>query len=122
MGVNVLDIERAAKQAHEAIRAYCISIGDNSQLEWDKAPAWLQGSAIAGVRFILEHPNVKPGQQHEAWMKHKQQEGWVYGSVKDETRKTHPCLVPYEQLPEAQRRKDAIFIDAVNDYFDKRAE
>ena len=41
---------------------------------------------------------------------------------KDETRKTHPCLVPYEQLPEEQRRKDAIFIDAVNDYFAKRDE
>lgn len=33
----------------------------------------------------------------------------VYGEVKDGEAKTHPCLVPYEQLPPAQRLKDDLF-------------
>lgn len=33
----------------------------------------------------------------------------MYGPEKDAIRKTHPCLVGYLSLPEAQRRKDDIF-------------
>ena len=36
-------------------------------------------------------------------------DGWVYGKIKDAELKTHPCCVPYEQLPVEQRAKDYIF-------------
>ena len=36
-------------------------------------------------------------------------EGWVWGPVKDFDKKTHPCLIPYSELPLEQQRKDAIF-------------
>jgi hypothetical protein len=39
--------------------------------------------------------------------------GWVYGTAKDAEKKTHPCMVPYDKLPLAQRRKDALFQAAV---------
>lgn len=50
---------------------------------------------------------------HESWMRDKLAAGWVYGPEKrpDATPPTHPCLVPYAELPEAQRAKDAIFRD-----------
>lgn len=32
-----------------------------------------------------------------------------FGPVKDPERKEHPCFVPYDQLPAAQRAKDHIF-------------
>ncbi len=35
--------------------------------------------------------------------------GWRYGLKKDPAAKTHPCLVPYWQLPAEQRRKDGLF-------------
>jgi hypothetical protein len=35
--------------------------------------------------------------------------GWTYGQVKGAHAKTHPCCVPYEELPVEQRRKDALF-------------
>ena len=31
---------------------------------------------------------------------------WRLGPKKDGARRTHPCLVPYEELPLAEREKD----------------
>jgi len=42
--------------------------------------------------------------------------GWVYGEVKDVEKKTHPCIVPYEQLPVEQQSKDYIFKGIVDAY------
>jgi hypothetical protein len=36
-----------------------------------------------------------------------------YGPVKDVVNKIHPCIRPYEELPEAQQKKDAMFIAVV---------
>jgi hypothetical protein len=43
---------------------------------------------------------------HEIWVKSKTDAGWVYGEVKDSTKKTHPLLVEWEQLPEKEQQKD----------------
>jgi hypothetical protein len=47
--MNDIDIARVC---HEVNRAYCTSLGDESQLPWDSAPQWQKDSAINGVRFI----------------------------------------------------------------------
>ncbi len=101
--------EYAARLAHEANRAYCESIGDTSQPSWDNAPQWQKASAINGVLAIAINPDMTPEQCHQNWSAMKVAEGWVYGEVKDETLRTHPCLVAYAELPEAQRIKDVIF-------------
>jgi hypothetical protein len=95
--------------AHMANRAYCIALGDNSQPLWEDAPDWQQSSAKNGVRAILKNPDTTPEQSHEGWLKQKTEEGWKYGAVKDPEKKEHPCFLPYAELPEAQRVKDAIF-------------
>ncbi len=102
-------IERIAKACHEANRAYCASMGDLSQAPWDLAPDWQRQSAIAGVQAVIDDPWVTPGHLHAAWMAQKQANGWVYGEVKDPEAKTHPCMVPYDELPPEQRAKDHIF-------------
>jgi hypothetical protein len=102
-------IAAAAQRAHEANRAYCLSIGDASQPSWDDAPKWQKDSAIAGVKAILADPLLTPEQSHEGWLGLKEEEGWVYGPVKDPDLKQHPCMVPYDQLPEDQKKKDDIF-------------
>ncbi len=35
---------------------------------------------------------------HEIWAKARMDAGWVYGPVRDDAKKTHPCLVPYGDL------------------------
>lgn len=105
--------ERVARICHEVNRAYCESLGDESQLPWDKAPGWQKASALSGVVFHLGKPDSKPSDSHENWMKEKLEQGWTYGEVKDVEKKTHPCLLPYEQLPVAQQTKDKLFIAVV---------
>ena len=43
---------------------------------------------------------------HEVWAKARIDEGYTYGPVRDDVRKTHPCLVPYDELPEFEKEYD----------------
>lgn len=33
-------------------------------------------------------------------------EGWTYGPERDDANKKHPCLIPYEELPESEKEYD----------------
>lgn len=112
-------ILEAARTAHEVNRVYCASIGDHNQLPWDEAPTHVQESVVDGVRYHLANPDAGPSGSHENWLKFKLADGWVYGPVKDFEKKTHPCLLPYDQLPEAQRIKDAFFVAVGKGIFGK---
>ncbi len=98
-----------ARTCHEANRAYCQAMGDNSQLPWDEAPEWQRQSALNGVAFHLSNPQAGPDASHNAWMADKVAAGWVYGPVKDAEKRQHPCIVAYGQLPKEQQAKDYIF-------------
>lgn len=100
--------------AHELNRAYCAAMGDVSQLPWADAPKWQQDSALMGVSMHLANPNATPEQSHESWLAQKTAEGWVYGEVKNATKKEHPCFLPYAELPASQKAKDYIFRAAVH--------
>jgi hypothetical protein len=103
------DVFKVAKTCHEANRAYCKALGDDSQPAWEDAPDWQKSSAIKGVKFIWENPDASPAASHESWLEEKRKDGWSYGPVKDPVAKTHPCFVPYDELPVEQRAKDYIF-------------
>ena len=101
--------EDIARVAHEVNRAYCQSLGDNSQLAWEEAPAWQKDSALSGVSLHLFNPDAGPEASHESWMAQKLAEGWTYGPVKNPDAKEHPCLVPFADLQRDQQAKDFIF-------------
>ena len=100
-----------AEVTHEANRAWCEHNGDTSQPYWASAPDWQKASAIEGVAFHLRNPAAGDSASHDAWMAHKLADGWIYGETKDPeaTPPTHPCLVPFDQLPPEQRFKDKLF-------------
>lgn len=103
-----------AKVCHEANKSWCEANGDDTQLHWESALEWQKESAIKGVEFKLANPDAKEDAQHNAWMKDKVDAGWKYGPVKDADEKTHPCIVPFNELPEFQQKKDALFCAIVN--------
>ena len=43
---------------------------------------------------------------HEAWVRLRVEQGWTLGSERNDSRKTHPSLVPYSVLPETERELD----------------
>lgn len=43
---------------------------------------------------------------HEVWAKGRMDGGWTYGPERDDAKKLHPCLVPYEELPESEKDYD----------------
>lgn len=98
-----------ASVAHEVNRAFCAFIGDGSQLPWAEASDGIKASARSGVEFHLANPEAGPDASHNAWMAFKVAAGWVFGPVKDEAEKTHPCIVPFDQLPAEQQVKDHLF-------------
>lgn len=102
-------IAAIAAVCHEVNRALCVAFGDLSQKPWAEAEQWQRDSAIRGVEFALANPDAPPSAQHDAWMADKLADGWVYGPVKDPDAKTHPCIVPYDDLPPEQRAKDHTF-------------
>lgn len=105
-----------ASVCHNVNKAYCDSIGDSSQVSWEDAPDWQKESCINGVKYALANPDGTPEQQHESWLADKIQDGWVYGDMKDVDKKTHPCIVPYEELPLSQRIKDYLFKGVVDSF------
>lgn len=43
---------------------------------------------------------------HEVWAKSRMDQGWTYGPARNDAQKIHPCLVPYEELPEEEKDYD----------------
>ena len=43
---------------------------------------------------------------HDVWAKARIDEGWTYGEKRDDIHKKHPCLVPYDELPEEEKEYD----------------
>ena len=45
---------------------------------------------------------------HDLWARQRLSQGWTFGPQRDDARKLHPCLVPYDQLPESEKEYDRI--------------
>jgi hypothetical protein len=45
---------------------------------------------------------------HEEWSHRRMKDGWVYGAQRCDEKKHHPCLIPYEELPESEKEYDRI--------------
>lgn len=102
-----------AKVCHQANKAFCEYHNDFTQKDWDECSQWQRDSAINGVAYKLVNLAATPEDMHNSWSREKRDQGWVYDEVKDADKKTHPCLIPYENLPVFQRAKDALFANIV---------
>lgn len=112
--------ELVARICHEVNRAYCKSIGDNSQEPWDEAPQWKRDATYE----MLDSGSKATGEERwRQWADSKRAAGWTRGPVKDGEAKTHPCLVDsYEQLPPAERLKDELLNAIVDSYVRESAK
>ena len=54
-----------------------------------------------------------PEEAHNSWVEAYKKMGWKYGRKKDASKKTHPDMLPFYDLPKDERDKDAIFLAVV---------
>jgi class 3 adenylate cyclase/tetratricopeptide (TPR) repeat protein len=73
-------------------------------LGYELAPS--SGLAPSRIAISPEQLEILSRREHDRWVAERQRQGWTYGSERDEARKHHPVLVPWEALSEEEKRKD----------------
>ena len=61
-------------------------------------------------RQCSDQRSKSPEELHGSWMQAYFAMGWVYGEKYDREAKIHPDLVPYADLGQLERDKDAVFV------------
>ena len=69
-------------------------------------PKPVDTTAVALPQPLLELTEKIAENVHENWAESRIKEGWVYGPERNDQKKTTPCLVPYDQLPETEKAYD----------------
>ncbi len=102
-------LSEAEKEANrgQASRIYRLLKSNNYQLSprqrWD----------ARNFSFSKEEVEQMAQHEHQLWCHWKRSIGWEYGPYRDDQLKTNPDLVPWEELPQIERKKNTDFIRAL---------
>ena len=69
-------------------------------------PAPIDTSSIMLPDNLADLAELLARNVHEVWSQTRMAQGWTYGEERDDQRKRHPCLIPYEELPESEKLFD----------------
>lgn len=72
----------------------------------DYIPAPIDVSDIQLPSELCELVEIIAKNVHEVWAAGRLAEGWKYGSERNDMLRTHPGLVPYEELSETEKDYD----------------
>jgi hypothetical protein len=73
-------------------------------VDYRPAPRDTSGVKLPGE--IRELTELLAKNTHENWSKQRMAEGWRYGPRRDDAKKEHPSLIPYERLSESEKEYD----------------
>lgn len=76
----------------------------------EREPAFKSQFLDIIARQCGDQRSNSPEELHGSWMQAYLAMGWVYGDKYDPQLKRHPDLVPYAQLGQLERDKDAVFV------------
>lgn len=104
--------ERRAEFVYNAARLAAIA---------SKAPIvpvlWEEREEVFRIQFLDviarqcgENRSKSPEELHGSWVQAYLTMGWTYGEAYDREKRIHPDLVPYSQLGQLERDKDAVFV------------
>ncbi len=69
-------------------------------------PQPIDTSAVTLPEEILQLTERLAEHAHDTWARQRLNDGWRHGPRRDDATKEHPCLVPYRDLPEAEKEYD----------------
>jgi len=90
----------------DAIRAREPALGARALVTQEYKPHPIDTGAARLGDDLLALSEKLARNAHERWAAQRLADGWRYGPQRDDTRKEHPCLVPYEALPEGEKIYD----------------
>jgi len=105
-------IDRRAIFVYEAARLQAIAVGAPVIPEpWPEREEAFHAQFIPVIEMMCG-PNRKHSLEelHQDWVRAYEAMGWKYGPIRDVIQKTHPDMVPYNELEQRERDKDAVFV------------
>jgi len=72
----------------------------------DYKPNPIDTSEIKLPQEILELAEQLAENTHEIWAQGRMNDGWKYGEERNDINKTTPCLLPYKELPDFEKKYD----------------
>jgi len=80
----------------------------------------LRQDAPAGIPAITidpADPSVEDlaKSEHQRWYESKIKTGWKYGDPRDDAKKLHPSILPWEEISEGEREKDRMMVREIPD-------
>jgi len=103
-----------AEWIYEAARLEAIASGRSIVPEkWEKRDEAFRKQFTDCVEGLRGNPIPTPEEAHNSWWRKYKEMGWKYGEVRDPVAKTHPDMVPFNELPKDERDKDEIFLALV---------
>ncbi len=48
---------------------------------------------------------------HEVWAQKRIEDGWTLGPRRDDAKRKHPCLIPYDELPDSEKEYDRALVN-----------
>lgn len=69
-------------------------------------PAPIDTSRVILGQDLLALTELLARNAHEVWARQRLADGWRHGPRRDDAAREHPGLVPYDQLPEAEKEYD----------------
>lgn len=69
-------------------------------------PKPIDTSDVVMSRDLAELTEMLAKNAHDIWAKQRIGDGWQYGPQRDDAKKQHPCLVPYNELTESEKEYD----------------
>lgn len=86
------------------------SLRQANRAQADHIPIKLKSLAVSRSERMLE---VLAEAEHRRWMAEKILAGWRFGENRDNSRKLHPSIKPYDQLTAAEKQKDRDTVQSV---------
>ena len=104
--------ERRAEFVYEAARLQALAVAAPVVPEpWHEREADFKEQFLEVIdRQCGSLRSSSPVELHGSWMQAYHDRGWTYGPERDTEKRTHPDLLPFDQLEQREQDKDAVFI------------